>query len=278
MSYRNKYIKYKSKYLALKNQVGSGEYTFTVKEPWFTYIQKGTKKAEGRLNKGIFSKLKVGDIIIWINSATLHNKKLKCKVVVTYIKKYDTFRDLLQGENIDKVLPNIKNMDQGVGIYRQYYSEKDEQENGVIAIGMQIQQETVHEGKLKEEYYKSVKEGKKIYEVRVNDDKRRKMKVDDLWIFSHNDEPSNAHSSHSALHHIQDEPDKPKIKTKIVDIKTYVTFEEAINDTDLSKLLPDIESIKEAIKIYEGFPHDEGTYKEGAKKYGVVRFKLDLVN
>jgi ASC-1-like (ASCH) protein len=150
----------------------------------------------------------------------------------------------------------------------------------------------IHEGKLKEEYYTSVKEGKKIYEVRVNDDKRRKMKVGDIWIFSHNDEPSNAHSSHSAphlvynepsndhsaLHHIQDEFDKPKIKTKIVDIKTYVTFEEAINDTDLSKLLPDIESIKEAIKIYEGFPHDEGTYKEGAKKYGVVRFKLDLVN
>lgn len=258
MSYRNKYLKYKSKYLSLKNQKGSGEYTFTVKQPWFDYIQKGIKKAEGRLNKGIFAKLKVGDIIFWLN--VMNNKKLKCKVVVTYIKKYDTFKDLLLGEGIEKVLPNTKNMDQGVGIYRQYYSEQDERAHGVVAIGMQVSDSVTHESKLKEPHYSHIQEGKKIYEVRVNDDKRRQMKVGDTWIFSHNDEP-----------------DKPKIKTKIVEIKTYKTFEEAINDTDLSQLLPDVKSVKEAVKLYEGFPHDEGTYKEGAIKYGVVRFKLQLL-
>ena len=47
--------------------------------------------------------------------------------------------------------------------------------------------ESSHDSKLKDPHYGNVKEGKKIYEVRVYDETRQKMKVSDIWIFSHND-------------------------------------------------------------------------------------------
>ena len=38
-----------------------------VQDPWFTYIKKGEKIVEGRLNKGSFTEMKVNDIVLWIN-------------------------------------------------------------------------------------------------------------------------------------------------------------------------------------------------------------------
>ena len=120
--------------------------------------------------------------------------------------------------------------------------------------------ESSHDSKLKDPHYGNVKEGKKIYEVRVYDETRQKMKVSDIWIFSHNDNK-----------------DMIPIKTRIVEIKIYRTFREAIEDTDLDVLLPGIDDVNKAIETYNKFPHKEGTYKIGAKKYGVVRFKLELI-
>jgi len=117
-----------------------------------------------------------------------------------------------------------------------------------------------HKGHLKNTYYEAIKKGLKIYEVRVNDDKRKKIKEGDEWIFE-NDE----------------KPEQPKLITKIAEVKTYKTFEEAIKETGVSKLLPEITSDDVGIEIYESFEHDEGTYKKGAEKFGVVRFKLDVI-
>jgi len=45
----------------------------------------------------------------------------------------------------------------------------------------------------------------------------------------------------------------------------------------MKKVLPNARSLKEAVKIYESFPHDSGTYKTAAQKYGVIRMKFDLL-
>lgn len=169
---------------------------------------------------------------------------------------------MIDTEGIDKVFPNISDIDSGVEIYRQYYSEKDEKLAGVIAIEMELENKTnniVHEGKLQSPYYEFIRDGIKIYELRVFDEKRQKMNVEDEWIFEHN---SNK--------------DLPKIKTKITQTKIYKSFEEAINDTGFDKLLPQVNSKAEAIDIYNGF--DNGNYEINTKTYGVVRFTLELKN
>ena len=41
--------------------------------------------------------------------------------------------------------------------------------------------------------------------------------------------------------------------------------------------MPNARSVEDAVKLYEAFPHDEGTYKKGAQKYGVLRIKFELL-
>ena len=115
---------------------------------------------------------------------------------------------------------------------------------------------TIHSGKLQSPYFEFIQNGEKIYELRVNDAKRREMKVGDIWIFSHNDNKS-----------------LKKIKIKIIEKRIYKSFEEAIQDTGYLNLLPNAKSIEEAIEIYNSF----GSYKEDSKLYGVVLFKLELI-
>ena len=81
MEYYQKYIKYKTKYINLKkhNLIGGNNddkpLEITVKQPWFDFIANGRKTIEGRLDRGIFSKIKLNDRITWINKK---NKRLKC--------------------------------------------------------------------------------------------------------------------------------------------------------------------------------------------------------
>lgn len=74
-------------------------------------MKNGKKKVEGRLYRGIFSKLKIGDVIQWFNK--YESFKLKIKNLV----KYNTFEEMLNSQGLNIVLPNIENISDGVSIY-----------------------------------------------------------------------------------------------------------------------------------------------------------------
>lgn len=108
----------------------------SLSEPWFTFIKDGLKTVEGRLNKGKFKKLKVGEAVEWF----VRNTDQKIKTKIKNIKRYVTFKEMLEKEGLDAVLPNkqIMSIDDGVNIYRKYYSEDDEKKYGILAIGVQV--------------------------------------------------------------------------------------------------------------------------------------------
>jgi len=116
------------------NNVNSnvGQYDITVRQPWFGYIKNGQKKIEGRPNRGIFSKLVSGDIIVWHNSDNI------CRTKIISIRKYNSFKKMIQEEGLNNILPNINNIEAGVNIYRKFYSEKDENKFGVLAIELSL--------------------------------------------------------------------------------------------------------------------------------------------
>lgn len=124
--------KYKMKKYIKKLVGGSKHYKFTVQEPWFTFIRLGQKKVEGRLNIGIFSKLQAGDTIEWINKK--NNQSFV--VIVNEITKYGSFKEMIEKEGIENVLPGIDTIEKGTAIYRQFYEEAKEKQNGVLAIKM----------------------------------------------------------------------------------------------------------------------------------------------
>lgn len=110
-------------------------YEISVSNPWFDYIKNKKKKVEGRLNKNVFSLLKKGDIVIFTNNDE------KIKTVIERITKYNSFNDYLTKEGLNTTLPNIKTIEDGIMIYREFYSEEKERQYGVLAIEIMYQNE-----------------------------------------------------------------------------------------------------------------------------------------
>jgi len=119
-----------------------------------------------------------------------------------------------------------------------------------------------HTWHLDDPHFDNIKNGKKIYETRVYDKKRKEIKLGDTIIFTH-----------------RDNHDTPSYKTIVVEIKLFNDFKSAIKDCGIKKVLPNVNSLERGVKLYEKFPHGEGgTFKDAAEKYGVVRFKLAVNN
>lgn len=110
------------------------EYIKHLSEPWFTDVQWGLKTSEARLKRGDFEYIKVGDTIRFVNNAI---GPRSVRVQVTSISNYGSFEDYLKNE-LDKCLPRVETINQGVQIYRQYYTVEDERLHGVCAIKLKL--------------------------------------------------------------------------------------------------------------------------------------------
>jgi ASC-1-like (ASCH) protein len=105
-----------------------------VSEPYFTFIKKGIKTIEGRLNKGSFTDICIGDTVIWFTSNSAEQVKTK----IVKINKYDSFYKYLKKEKLKHTLPNVKNIEDGVAIYYKFYTHVDEHKYGVLAIHIKL--------------------------------------------------------------------------------------------------------------------------------------------
>ena len=99
---------------------------------WFEFIREGKKTIEGRLNKGKFKDMKIGDIISFVNDAN------KVKVQIINKTKYNTFKEYLVMEGLKNTLPNIKTIKDGLDVYYSYYTKNQEREHKIVAIEIKI--------------------------------------------------------------------------------------------------------------------------------------------
>ena len=111
-------------------------YTKNLSEPWFSLIKLKKKKVEGRLNKGDFNKIKIGDIIKFTNNEFGFNREFNVKIIK--ISDYDTFRDYLENEKLEKCLPGIESIEEGIKIYHNFYSFNDENKYKIKAFSIKI--------------------------------------------------------------------------------------------------------------------------------------------
>ena len=100
----------------------------TFAQPWFSYIKEGKKTVEGRINKGLFKQLQPGNIVVFKNGYDL------VKVKFTGKNEYPSFEEMLKKESLQRVLPNIKSIPEGINVYRQYFTEDVERQYGVVAL------------------------------------------------------------------------------------------------------------------------------------------------
>ena len=101
---------------------------FNVQEPYKSQIFSGQKTVEGRLNKGKFWALKVGDFLQFDDTGE--------QVKVVNLTLYPSFQEMFESEGLKHIVPDIKTIEQGIAVYRKFYSIEQEKEFWVIAIEM----------------------------------------------------------------------------------------------------------------------------------------------
>lgn len=113
----------------------------------------------------------------------------------------------------------------------------------------------VFNSSLQHRFFESISVGEKILEGRLNDDKRKEIKIDDYIIFNDLSNENN------------------EIKVKVVDKYYFDNFDQMTLFIDKSQLgFGKNESVDDVIKLYRSiYP------KEKEDKYGVVIFKIELV-
>jgi len=112
-----------------------------------------------------------------------------------------------------------------------------------------------HEMNLKEVYFDKIKSGEKTYEIRLNDEKRKLIKIGDIIVFKRQPEF------------------KESIKTVVKDLFYFNSFTEMINSLPIEKVGFKGKTLKEIVDIYHQIYSEENE-----KKYGVLAIKIEVVH
>jgi len=105
---------------------------WTVENEYFTQIQEGVKTIEGRLPKFGVKELELGEKVqiqdySGRNMLVLVKSKTLFKDIKTYLDIY-----------LEKALPGVKTVKEGIEIYRKYISEITERQLGIFAIEIEF--------------------------------------------------------------------------------------------------------------------------------------------
>ncbi len=99
---------------------------------WLESIVKGIKVVEGRIYDEKRRRILPGDCIILRSN----DNNAETYVYVKYIHLYNDFGEMLEAEGLNRVLPGIKSINEGLNIYYKYYDRGMEKQYGVVAIGL----------------------------------------------------------------------------------------------------------------------------------------------
>ena len=106
--------------------------------------------------------------------------------------------------------------------------------------------------KLKEEFFDQMRDGKKIYEARLYDEKRQKICIGDTIIFK-------------KMPNLID-----GVVTKVIDVKRFDNFEQMAQTLSLTGLGFEKKNSAQVARFYRSIYG-----KEDEQKFGVVVFKLE---
>ncbi|XP_073116270.1 uncharacterized protein [Elaeis guineensis] len=103
------------------------EFELHVQEPFFSQLRAGLKTVEGRCATGDYNRITPGSLLLFNTCLLLE---------VQDVRGYSSFSEMLQVETLARVLPGVKTIEEGVKIYRKFYTEEKEKSNGVLAIAV----------------------------------------------------------------------------------------------------------------------------------------------
>ena len=104
-------------------------------EPCFSLVATGKKVYEGRLgNNSMAASASVGTQIVFYNDDL--GRRRETKVAMMGKRKFASFRAVLESSAgaLAKTLPTIASVDDGVAVYRAFYSAESEKQHGVVRL------------------------------------------------------------------------------------------------------------------------------------------------
>lgn len=220
----------------------------------FKAIKNGIKKVETRVTtnkkKKDYGNIKSGDIIIFSNSK---NERLRCKVIENIWYKNE--KELLMIEGTKYTLSSTKDFQTGVKSINSFKNyTQGIKENGIYAIHIKSIEVNNFDMKLKKEYYDSVIKGTKRIELRLNDEKRQKIKINDTITF-----------------HLFDDYNK-FFTVKVVGLSYYKSIQDLINDYKIENLISNNITSEELTNIFNSI------YKlEDQEKYGILGISFVII-
>lgn len=102
--------------------------TINCAEPWFSFLEKGIKKVEGRKGLPKYRALKPGDILIF---------RCADRQFYASVEKVDIFKDLdtyLNTVTLPNALPGIDTLEEGRKIYLNWSTQEDIEKYGFLGI------------------------------------------------------------------------------------------------------------------------------------------------
>ena len=111
-----------------------------------------------------------------------------------------------------------------------------------------------HEMKLQDKYYNFILNGTKKIEIRLNDDKRQKIKIGHLIKF------------------LKEPELKESFNAKVINLIKYKNFEDMFKDFDISVLADKTMTKEKLLNVLEKF-----YTKEKQETYGVLAIVIDLI-
>lgn len=100
-------------------------------DPWFMLVESRVKTIEGRLRKGKFV-----DVAPGMELEILSKRGDAIRAHIVAIRHYSSFREYLLQEGLERTLPGVLSLDDGVEVYRRYYSQGLDEICGVVAMEM----------------------------------------------------------------------------------------------------------------------------------------------
>ena len=108
-------------------------HNLVLSDPWYTLTKAKIKTVEGRLCDAKRSSIKVGDFILFSNKDQTDAFQRR----VVQLTTHQSFKEMIISVGLRQILPGILTPDDGVRIYMEIPSYKDNEHLGVIAIHLE---------------------------------------------------------------------------------------------------------------------------------------------
>ena len=108
------------------------EDVLTTAPPWFSLIREGRKPVEGRKASPAYTKIETGDTVEFF----CDNESFQAQVVG--INRYSSLEAYLANETLERALPGVSSIDEGIKIYLQWSAKEQIKRHGFLGIQMAL--------------------------------------------------------------------------------------------------------------------------------------------